>query len=249
VLELTGPQVALVDEPLTVRLRGLGEDAGDGDVLWRARLRDDDGRVWRASAERPEHLPAGLKPAKSGTGRVPALGSLHPIRLDLHAEAPDGRSAKRTFERRLLGDGARLRRWREPGLRGTLALPAPGTARHERALLVDARVPGGADPDGALVLSAFVAPLAIAVLASRGVVALALSEADDLAAALERLAAIPGLSGEPRVVRALGAGDVPLLPPGIPLLGEGRSAREARTDRWWSLAPRTGARAEDSPAP
>jgi hypothetical protein len=237
-LELSGAPVALVDEPLDVRLRGLGEDAGE-DVLWRARLRDDDGRVWRASAERPEHLMAGLKPAKGGTGRVPALGSRHPIRLDVLAEAADGRGAKRTFERRLLADGVRVRRWREPGLRGTLAIPAPGTPVAEQALLLDARVPRDPEAGELLVLAAFVAPLAIAVLASRGVVALALTDADDLAPALERLGAVPGVLGDPRVVRALGAGDVPLLPPGIPLLDEGRSAREARIARWWSLAPRT----------
>lgn len=245
-LELAGPQVALVDEPLAVRLRGLGED-GARDVLWRARLRDDDGRVWRASAERPEHLPAGLKPAKGGTGRVPALGSLHPIRLDVHAEAPDGRGAKRTFERRLLGDGVQLRRWREPGLRGALALPAAGADRREQALLIDARVPAGVDADGDAVLAAFVAPLAAAVLASRGVVTLMITDAADLAPALERLAAVPGVAGDPRVVRALGAGDVPLLPPGIPLLDEGRSSREARSARWWSLAP--PAPHADPPAP
>lgn len=168
-LELAGPQVALVDEPLAVRLRGLGEtDAAE--VLWRARLRDDDGRVWRATAERPEDLAAGLAPAKPGTGPVPALGSLHPIRLDVHAESPDGRGAKRTFERRLLADGVRVRRWREPGrppLRAVLVLPGPGTAVPGAApVLIDARLEQGED-DERRVLAALVAPLAAAVLGDR----------------------------------------------------------------------------------
>lgn len=236
-LELSGAPVALVDEPLDVRLRGLGEldvDPDDefGGVLWRARLRDDDGRVWRATADAPQHLPAGLAPSKPGTGRVPALGSLHPIRLDVHAEAPDGRGAKRTFERRLLADGVRVRRWKEPELRGTAYLPAPGAAAAQ-PLLIDART----DPQASelAVLAAFVAPLAAAVLASRGRPVLVVSELDDLAPALDRLGQLKVAAGEPRVVRALGAGDVVLLPPGIPMLDEGATARAARRDRWASL--------------
>lgn len=237
-LELSGPPVALVDEPLGVRLRGLGEmaetDPDDefGGILWRARLRDDDGRVWRATADAPEHLPAGLAPAKPGTGPVPALGSLHPIRLDVHAEAPDGRSAKRTFERRLLADGVRVRRWKEPELRGSVFLPPPGGAP-SRPLLLDARL--APDAGELETLAAFVAPLAAAVLASRGRPTLVVSDLDDLAAALERLAGLQAASGTPRVVRTLGAGDVLLLPPGIPVLGEGAPARTARRDRWASL--------------
>lgn len=237
-LELSGPPTALVDEPLTVRLRGLGEvpevDPDDefGGILWRARLRDDDGRVWRATADAPEHLPAGLAPAKPGTGPVPALGSLHPIRLDVHAEAPDGRSAKRTFERRLLGDGVRVRRWKEPELRGSMFLPATG-AEPRGPLLLDARLP--AQPGELEALAAFVAPLAAAVLASRGRPTLVVSDLEDLGPALTRLEGLQAATGTPRVVRALGAGDVLLLPPGIPVLGEGAAARTARRDRWASL--------------
>jgi len=234
VLEITGPAVALVDEPLELRLRGAGDDAGE--ILWRARLRDDDGRVWRATAERPEHLAAGLAPAKSGTGPVPALASLHPIRLDVHAETEDGRGAKRTFERRLLADGVRARRWREKEVRGTLFLPAPGTTSAGPALLVDARLPDADADDPQRVLAALVAPLSAAVLASRGHVTFVVGDVQDLAPVLDRLAEISGGTGAPRVVRALGAGDVPLLPPGIPILGETRAAREARHDRWWSIA-------------
>lgn len=239
-LELSGPPVALVDEPLDVRLRGLGEveavtvDPEDdfGGVLWRARLRDDDGRVWRATADAPEHLPAGLAPAKPGTGPVPALGSLHPIRLDVHAEAPDGRSAKRTFERRLVGDGVQIRRWKERELRSVAFLPASGTAPSQ-PLLLDARV--DEDAGELALLAAFVAPLAAAVLASRGRPTVVVSDLDDLAPVLERLGQLRGAAGAARVVRTLGAGDVVLLPPGIPVLGEGASARAARRDRWRSL--------------
>ncbi len=237
-LELSGPPTALVDEPLTVRLRGLGEmvevDPDDefGGILWRARLRDDDGRVWRATADAPEHLPAGLAPAKPGTGLVPALGSLHPIRLDVHAEAPDGRSAKRTFERRLLGDGVRVRRWKEPELRGSMFLPAAGS-EPRGPLLLDTRLPP--EPGEREALAAFVAPLAAAVLASRGRPTLVVSDVDDLGPALSRLEGLQVATGTPRVVRALGAGDVLLLPPGIPVLGEGTAARTARRDRWASL--------------
>lgn len=237
-LELAGPAVALIDEPLHVRVRGL-EAAEHDDLLWRARLRDDDGRVWKATAERPEHLAAGLAPSKPGTGPVPALGSLHPVRLDVHVEAADGRGAKRTFERRLLADGARVRRWREPDVRGTLMLPPPAAepGAAGRALLVDARLPDAGSEDPLRLLSAVVAPLAAAVLASRGDVVLVVGDdLPDLAPALERLAAVPGSENPPRVVRALGAGDVPLLPPGIPVLGETRAQREAREDRWWSIA-------------
>ncbi len=246
-LELAGPAVALIDEPLDVRVRGLGESDAD-DLLWRARLRDDDGRVWKATAERPEHLAAGLAPAKPGTGPVPALGSLHPVRLDVHVEAGDGRGAKRTFERRFLADGVRVRRWREKDLRGTLMLPpASGAPAGSQALLVDARLPDTAAGDPQRLLAALVAPLAAAVLASRGRVVLVIGDdVPDLAPALERLAAVPGASGTPRVVRALGAGGVPLLPPGIPVLGESRAQREARNDRWWSVAG--GAAVPDAPA-
>jgi hypothetical protein len=235
-LELSGPPVALVDEPLDVRLRGLGEVEVDpedefGGILWRARLRDDDGRVWRATADAPEHLPAGLAPAKPGTGPVPALGSLHPIRLDVHAEAPDGRSAKRTFERRLLADGVQVRRWKEKELRSSVFLPAPGDPA--QPFLIDARL--GDDAGELETLAAFVAPLAAAVLASRGRPTLVVSDLDDLAPALERLEGLRGAAGRPRVLRALGAGDVVLLPPGLPVLDEGAAARQARRDRWLSL--------------
>ncbi|MTD42999.1 hypothetical protein GKE82_01425 [Conexibacter sp. W3-3-2] len=238
-LELSGHQVALIDEPLDVRLRGLGEvaaafdDEDDlGGVLWRARLRDDDGRVWRAAADAPEHLPAGLAPSKPGTGRVPALGSLHPVRLDVHAEAPDGRGAKRTFERRLLADGVRVRRWKEPQLRGTAFLPPPDAPAAE-PLLLDARIDASTGELG--LLAAFVAPLAAAVLASRGRATLVVTDLDDLAPALERLAGLRAATGAPRVLRTLGAGDVVLLPPGIPVLDEGSAARTARRDRWASI--------------
>lgn len=236
-LELSGPSAALIDEPLDVRLRGLGEIESDpdddfGGVLWRARLRDDDGRVWRATADAPAHLAAGLAPSKPGTGRVPALGSLRAVQLDVHAEAPDGRGAKRTFERRLLGDGVRVRRWKERELRGTAFLPTVGAAPTQ-PLLIDARTDATSTDLG--LLAAFVAPLAAAVLASRGRATVVVSELDDLGPVLERLGQLKAARDEPRVLRALGAGDVVLLPPGVPMLDEGPAARTARSDRWASI--------------
>ena len=121
-LELRGAGDGLLDEPLVLQVHG----AGGAAPTWRARLRDDDGRVWRASADRPERLAAAWAPAKATTGPVAALQSLRPIALELRAEADDGRAAARTVRRRLLADGVRVRRWRDP-VPGTLLLPAAAT--------------------------------------------------------------------------------------------------------------------------
>jgi hypothetical protein len=53
-LEIQGPDIALLDDRLELRARGAGPAAAR---VWQARMRDDDGLVWRARAARPEDLP------------------------------------------------------------------------------------------------------------------------------------------------------------------------------------------------
>ena len=181
-LEIQGPDTALLDDPLTLRLRGAGPDAA---VVWHARLRDDDGLVFRARADRPEDLPGAWR----GKAPVAALTSLRPVRVDVRAETADGRAASRTITRLLVGDGVRIRRWRD-GVTATLHLPA-GAPR-------------------ATVLVAGPAGVAGALLASRGVLVLAVT-GGDLGAARDLLAAVPG-AAEPA---ELAAADVP-VPAGAP---------------------------------
>jgi hypothetical protein len=204
-LEIRGPQVALIDEPLALRARG-------GEVVrWRARLVDDDGRAWRAQAPRAEELAGAWAPAKSATGPVAALGSLRPVRLDVRAESADGSAASRTLERRLLADGVQVRRWRAPAPPATLLLPASPA----RGVVV---LPAGATLAGAL-------------LASRGVVALAAAD-EHRAAALALLAQVPAAAGHtPLELDAVG------VPPGVPALEPGDGAA------WDALLARAGATA------
>lgn len=183
-LELTGPATALLDEPLTLRVRGAGPEA---EVVWRARLRDDDGRVWRASAASAEALDAGWAPAKTPAAPCAALESLRPVQVDVRAEAADGRAAARTVTRTLLGEGVKVRRWRD--LPASLVLPAGAPVA--TVLVVHAAAP------------------AVALLASRGVLVLNVRDAGAADAAAERLAAVPGAT-EPRRLDALPA------PPGLP---------------------------------
>jgi len=191
-LELRGATDGLLlDEPWRLEARG----AGGAPLTWRARLRDDDGRVWRAEAERPEDLAGAWAPAKRpAPGPVAALRSLRPVRVDVRAEAADGQSAARTVTRRLVAEGVRRRRWRDGGLAATLHLP-PGDPASVAVL-------DGGDPA--------VASLAAALLASRGV--LVLQVTDGLPLARERLAAVPAAAGAPpHVVPGDG-----VLPPGVP---------------------------------
>jgi hypothetical protein len=200
-LELRGATDGLLlDEPWRLEARG----AGGAALTWRARLRDDDGRVWRAEAQRPEELAGAWAPAKRpAPGPVAALRSLRPVRVDVRAEAADGQAAARTVTRRLVVDGARRRRWRDAGLAATLHLP-PGEPAS--VALLD-----GGDPA--------IAPLAAALLASRGVLVLHVTEGLDLAR--ERLAAVPAAAdAAPRV---LSGGEAP-LPPGVPATGEADAA-------------------------
>jgi len=232
VLEIAGPADGLLDDPLELRARGGGADAG---VQWRARLRDDDGRAWRSVAPRAEEL--GLRWAPSATeapSRIPALGSLRPVAIDVRAEVAGG-AAARTVTRRLAAEGVRRRRWRD-GLAATLHLPS-GDAPRAVALLDATGDPG--DPAVA------VGPLTGSLLASRGVLTLVVgraagrgapSAAEQLARAAERLAAVPAAARAP--VRTLsGAGP----PPGIGVRGEGAEAAVARAVAWDALLEELGA--------
>ncbi len=131
VLEIRADADALVGAPLATGLRGAREPAPP--AVWRARFRDDDGRVWRSEAATAGALGDAWQPAKPSATGGPALRSLRPLRIELRAELADGRSASRTVVRRLLGEGVQVRRWR--GEHATLYLPAEGS---NEALLVDA---------------------------------------------------------------------------------------------------------------
>lgn len=209
-LDLRGAAPGLLDDPLLLEVSGAPPGAS---LTWRARIRDDDGFVWRASGSAPDALT--WVPAKpSSAGAIAALRSLRPVEVDVRVEDASGAAAFRTLTRTILADGVKARRWRD-AVAGTLHLPAEATGG---GAILDARA---TDPE--------VAPLAAALLASRGVLVFALTRgtAD---AAREALAAVPSA---PREIAVLD--DVP-LPPGVP----------ARTPRdpaeWDALLDRLGAR-------
>jgi hypothetical protein len=89
-LELPGPGEGLLDDGVLVRARGAGPDAR---LVWRARLRDDEGRVWRAEARSAEELFAAWAPAKRRRARWPPQ-SLRPVRVDVRVETPEGRTPR-----------------------------------------------------------------------------------------------------------------------------------------------------------
>jgi hypothetical protein len=228
-LEIRGVTPGLLDDPLLLSVRG----AGTEEVLWRARYRDDDLRVWRASAARAEDLAVAWRPSKPSTGPIASLQSLRPVQIDVRVEASDGRAAGRAVTRRLVAEGVRVRRWRE-GLAATLYLP--GGERPCATVVVDATA--GAH-------EAAVAALAAPLLASRGALVLAVAPGptaapEALAAAQERLTAVPGASAEAQV---LPVGDGVVLPPGVGARDEddGAAAR-ARATAWDALIERLGAR-------
>src|SRR4051812_45401198 len=131
-LEIRGAAPGLLDDPLLLEVGGAPAGAA---LTWRARLRDDDGFVWRAEATRPEELLTAWAPAKpQSAGPVAALRSLRPVAVDVRVEAPDGAASSRTVTRTLLAAGVKVRRWRE-GVTGSLHRPATAVA----ALLLDAR--------------------------------------------------------------------------------------------------------------
>lgn len=177
--------------------------------MWRARLRDDDGRVWKASADTVGGLDARWLPAKEGTGDVAVLASLRPVTVDVRVEAPDGAAATGAVVRTLVGAGVLVRRWREDGLTATLHRPA------------------GAPCATVLATASPAATLAAPLLASRGVLVLLLARGA-AAAAVERLALVPG-AGEVQHLGALA------VPPGVPA----RATADAAA--WDALLARLGA--------
>lgn len=210
-LSVREPRSRLLDEPLVLRARS---DPGD-ELVWRARYRDDDRRVWKAAAASPADLAFAWEPAKPQTGPIAALASLRPLNVDVRVEAADGRAAGRQVTRQLLSEGVRARKWRH-GLAATLYLPA--------------------DPVGsALVLDATAAPVspapAAALLASRGVLTLAVTDGD-LDAARERLAAVPGAPADVVV-------EASLVPPNVGVTGDDARTRVAA---WDALLERLAAR-------
>jgi hypothetical protein len=240
-LEIRGAAVGLLDDPLLLRLRG---GAGEEGAQWRARYRDDHGRVWRAAAESARGLTATWKSAKAGTEPLAALQSLRTVHMDVRAEIPDGRGCNRTVTRSLVGEGVRVRRWRD-GLAGALYRPAQ--AEPCATVVIDATT-------GAQV--AVVATLAAALLASRGVLVLSLSPmrrgaaADAvLASARERLLAVPGASPQIETLAVLdplvavddaGVAGAVVLPPGVGV-NSGAEAAEARATAWDALLSHLGA--------
>ena len=230
-LSVREPRSRLLDEPLVLRAR-----AGAGDELtWRARYRDDDGRVWKAVAGTPADLAFAWEPAKPQTGPLAALGSLRPVNVDVRVETADGRAAGRQVTRLLLGEGVRARRWRD-GPAAALYLPSDAVGS---ALVLDATA---GSPHATAV-----ATLAAALLASRGVVALAVT-AGDLGVARDRLAAVPAVGGEAAVLGVLDPyGDAPpaggvVLPPGVAARDLDGSPARARAAAWDALLERLGAR-------
>jgi hypothetical protein len=240
-LEIQGRRSALFDEPLALRARGAGSA---DELVWRARLRDDDGRVWRSRAASAEGLALAWVPAKETTGPLAALQSLRPVPIDVRVESPDGRAAARAFTRRFTDDGVRVRRWRE-GPAATLHLPVD--EQPCATILVDAT--GGPQ---LLAVAALAAPL----LASRGALVLTVPPGPPgkppeelLAAARERLTAVPG-AGSPEQLPVLdpfadaSAGEpapAVVLPPGVGARDRQRDA-QARAVAWDALLAHLNAR-------
>lgn len=168
----TDPE-ALVGTPLATGLRGGGPDA---DVLWRARTRDDDGRVWQSQAYSAIELGTSWTPAKASSGVAANRRSLHPLEIEVRAELDDGRTSARTVRRRLVADGVRVRRWR--GEKATLYLPHGDP---QQTVLIDAT---SDEPEWLVPASA--------VLASQGAIVLTATAGADIEKLQQQLAAVPG---------------------------------------------------------
>jgi hypothetical protein len=247
-LEIRGPAVTLLDEPLLLHARGAGPGAP---LAWQARYLDDDARVWRAAAPRAQDLSTGFTPAKAGTGPLAALASLRPLSVEVRVQADDGRAAARTLTRRLVGDGVKLRRWRD-GPAATLHLPPPG-GPPRATLMVDGTASPGAG---------HVATLAAPLLASRGVLVLAVGPPrgdgrvvpGQLAGLGDRLSAVPG-AGDPVVLLAAdplgaqgadaGPGTTVVLPPGVGARDADPGAGAQRARAWDALLADLGAEARE----
>ncbi len=235
-LEIRGSADGLLDEPFHLRVRGAGPDA---ELTWRARYRDDDGRVWQAAASRAEELGTSWSPAKDSTGSVAALRSLRALAIEVRVEAADGRGATRTVTRRLAADGVRTRRWRD-GLGATLHVPAQ--PQPCATVVIDAT----AGPEQHLA-----AQLAAPLLASRGVLVLVVASgardiADPIATARERMAGVPAARQPIVLLSALHPfDDEPhggvVLPPGVGARDASPGATAARARAWDELLVRLGA--------
>lgn len=246
-LEIRGAGGLLLDEPFLVEPRGA--DPGET-LVWRGRLRDDDDRVWRANAARPQDLALQWAPSKGPAGPIPALASLRPLTVELRVELPDRRAATREIPRVLLADGVRVRRWRE-GVTGTLLRPADEVP--VATVVVDARDP--APPIQA------VAALAGALLASRGVLLLIVlpargNPAGDAALqeAAEQVVRVPGAPVDIRVLGVRAPGEAApegraavMLPAGIP--GGDPADAAARAAEWDALLAGLGARPRPTARP
>lgn len=117
-LELRGAAPGLLDEPL---LLDVGGAAPSSTLVWRGRIRDDDGFVWRAEGASPD----GWRWTAKADG-VASLRSLRPVELEVRVEGADG-TATRTLTRTILDAAVKARRWRE-GVTGRLFLPAQPVA-------------------------------------------------------------------------------------------------------------------------
>jgi hypothetical protein len=250
-LDIRGASPGLLDDPLLLEVGGAAPNAA---LTWRARLRDDDGFVWRAAAPTSQGLLTAWVPAKPTAGPVAALRSLRPVDVDVRVEGTDGAASNRTITRRLMDEGVRPRRWKD-AVAGTLYLPAQNATA---TLTIDAREPQTAaaqpselDTAGAVAAPPAIAepataagidaaPLAAALLASRGVLVLVLTggKDDPLVAARERLAQVPGAPERSETLSAAEVG----VPPGVGFRGEDQRTAEARGAAWDALLQRLGAR-------
>src|SRR4051812_10295321 len=99
-LEIRGAAPGLIDDPLLLEVGGAPPNTP---LTWRARLRDDDGFVWRAKGAAPDALR--WAPAKASAGDVATLRSLRPVDVDVRVEDPGGAASNRTITRTFLADG------------------------------------------------------------------------------------------------------------------------------------------------
>jgi hypothetical protein len=215
-LEIRGAAPGLLDDPFLLDVSGAPPAT---ELLWRARIRDDDGFVWRAEGPRPDAL--AWAPAKASAGPVAALASLRPVAVDVRVEAPDGATSSRTLTRTLLGKGVKVRRWRQD-VTGSLYLPAtpaaaalivlpppPGTSRDDSTPTIDLQSSLDAAGSG---LPAVVA----ALLASRGVLVFVVTGGKG--DARELVASLPTAPARIDTLAALP------LPPGLPARAPGDAA-------------------------
>jgi hypothetical protein len=113
-LEIRGAAPGLLDDPLLLEVGGA---APSSTLLWRTRIRDDDGFVWRGEGASLDALRWGAK-----GGEAANLRSLRPVELEVRVEGGDG-TATRTLTRTILDPAVKVRRWKE-GVTGRLFLPA-----------------------------------------------------------------------------------------------------------------------------